>query len=355
MKSQFKYLLTLTIAAISFVGCSSSEEVLSSVQNDVKLDVVNTYSNSPSDVAATKVSKHVLSEQDAIRIKQKGVIIEHTFSNKEKVRFQNVADHAVYDRDIAIVSTAKLPEYIAYIEDEIEKRTKLSTQSISLNPSGCSLSIIFCVNPTSNYLWSTRTIPYYFDVSMTSVQRTAFTNSVNSWNGKSGQTIKWQINTAYTGSDRAVRITSVDAGDVYCGQAFIGYQGRVVTSGLLVDFINLNNNAKYNCFTDRTIHHEMGHVVGLPHEQDRCDRDNYIVFTKDLTGKRCGGDFTTWNRGFDFSSIMLYDSPGILPKRNASNVYIGSTSYTGNPNIDIQNTVLSATDIATMNSMYTGR
>ena len=60
--------------------------------------------------------------------------------------------------------------------------------------------------------------------------------------------------------------------------------------------------------------HEIGHAVGLYHEQSRNDRDNYVTvnLSNVSSDKRNNFDKITTNYynmgGFDFSSIMLYSS-----------------------------------------------
>ncbi len=322
----------------------------------------STSSVTPSQQASTQAAPSaVLTPADAAKLKLTGVIIEHTFSDKSMMRYQNVANHAIHNGDEAIADTEKLPEYVEFVEKEIAKGVTIKPQSISLNPSGCSGYVIFCVNPTSNYLWTVHVIPYEYENTVTAAQQVLIRASIDRWNAlnsASGLRVIWQYKTVYTGVDRTVIFKSVAAGNAYCGQAYIGYQGRVSTAAFKRDYINVNTNPPQGtCFNDRTLHHEMGHVIGLPHEQTRCDRDQFVVYVRNdfYEGTNCGNDYTTWGRGFDFSSIMLYDFQDISPKRNASGTYIGSSFYTGNPNISISNSALSNVDIATINSMYAGR
>jgi hypothetical protein len=81
------------------------------------------------------------------------------------------------------------------------------------------------------------------------------------------------------------------------------------------------------CVGTRTVEHEMGHAVGLIHEQQRCDRDGYVtVPSNDRNNRReCAAKFTTFGP-YDYSSVMHYFSAtGLTPQP------LGSVGNPGSP------------------------
>jgi hypothetical protein len=86
-----------------------------------------------------------------------------------------------------------------------------------------------------------------------------------------------------------------------------------------------------------TCRHEMGHSLGLLHEHQRPDRDDYIIYQPQNVqiGNRAqfvkppAGSYNYHNSSFDFNSIMLYGSTAY--QKNSSvytMVKLDSTRFT---------------------------
>ncbi|XP_042880326.1 blastula protease 10-like [Penaeus japonicus] len=108
-----------------------------------------------------------------------------------------------------------------------------------------------------------------------------------------------------------------------------------------------------NCYTNAIIKHELGHAIGLFHEQSRSDRNNYVKIN--YTNVRAGTErnfykHVTANYGqeYDFYSLMHYTSTSFT--KNG-----GSTVVTLDPAMQIylgQSVDLTFRDIAIVNHMY---
>jgi hypothetical protein len=110
------------------------------------------------------------------------------------------------------------------------------------------------------------------------------------------------------------------------------------------------------CGFGNTIH-EVGHAVGLFHENSRTDRDTHLVVNWDNIQDKMEGNFKTYlERGyagaddgsFDFNSRMLYEPYAFAKdKKKPTITKKDGSTYTVNW------TTLSAGDIQTINNMYT--
>lgn len=112
-----------------------------------------------------------------------------------------------------------------------------------------------------------------------------------------------------------------------------------------------------SCTTGNTIH-EIGHAIGLWHEQSRVDRENHISINYENIQSGREHNFDTYEEGgfdgdeftsnLDFSSIMMY-GPTAFSKNGLPTIEkANGSSYS------VQRTSLSSGDIQGVDTMYPG-
>src|SRR5690606_2547822 len=193
-----------------------------------------------------------------------------------------------------------------------------------LRPAGAPVShaALSHLNP-----WPGGRIPFVIDASLPDAVEARIQQAISDWNS---QTVVRLVPRPARSNEHFVRFTGptsdMGAGE---GRSAIGYQPG--TNQL----IRLGSNVSVG-----TIRHEIGHTVGLFHEQSRTDRDNFIRINMNEVQEGAEGNFETyvWSGlvgldfgAYDLNSLMHYGSFTFAAGSRPVIVRAGCSFTTRNP------------------------
>lgn len=197
--------------------------------------------------------------------------------------------------------------------------------------------------------WYKKTVPYAYDSNISTARKQLIRQAMNEWEAVSG------VKFVYRKSKfkyRAWKYMFFTKGGRNEGcHAPVGRKAFLKKHKVYLEY-TWDATRKYNCFKKGIILHEIAHVLGMWHEQSRCDRNNYVTINwnnikteqKHNFDRHCsdGTDLGS----YDYDSIMHYGKysfskngkPTIVPKQ--AGVSIGQRSK------------LSIKDIWSMQQLY---
>jgi hypothetical protein len=355
-----------TLIVMGFVACSQSNQPTLDV--NATGTVLETTATKNDDLDAvdfeTSSTGEEIDEDTKGKLKKSKARFNHKFSNGAKIALYNSSSGITLLRTehSQIVSVTKdLPDFISEQEKKI-KSTGLGAKAVSIYPNGGSAG-----GP-----WPGYAIPYIIDSGFSASELAVISRAIVLWNEN--------INAKYvphSGQWDAVRIRPTDTNSKTCQAS---WTGKGPGSGYLVagQLIELKTGTdvvtgQKNCASDLgVVLHEMAHTAGLYHEQQRCDRDQFVRVEYSTLSP---GDNLNFGRlcfplaqdvePFDYTSTMaypynVYGSAAVVRYPSAPNTgynYIGDWTNLGRQSrisrpLGIDFPFLSQADVIALNRIY---
>lgn len=194
--------------------------------------------------------------------------------------------------------------------------------------------------------WRRKTIPYFFDSSVSSSDKKWFLKEMKKISKATGMRFSLQGNDDWEVFWHRTKLsgTLMIAKKNLSGSAGIATIGRPGSPILKMDPDSVDKSGTDE--DQEVFHHEMGHVFGLLHEHQRYDRNKYVSvsgkgrdYSRHCRKNRYSFLFFKWTRWntqtkgtpFDFQSIMIYNRHGRVRLKITDNI-VPDTSIAANFN-----------------------
>lgn len=179
------------------------------------------------------------------------------------------------------------------------------------------------------HLWPRGIVPYHIDDYISVEQRQNIQEAIAEWNEKTVISL-----VARTAEANYVRFANVTSGNCRSRVGMVGGEQSILLP-------------PGGCSVDSVVH-EIGHAVGLWHEHQRVDRDEYVTLLEENLDKRAWTAYTAEGPAsgpYDYTSAMHYD-----PRSASSNGK--AVLETVPPGITIPSAGLSAGDVDGVARLY---
>jgi hypothetical protein len=307
-------------------------EKLTAAMSDLPGTLVVTRSTGPSLDAETAQS--VVKASKVIHIFSDGKVVGYVHSTL-RVPGQEEPLRVVreFGGDIMAGPSDKLPDLI--LARELPEGETRSAQGVGLSQ-------------FNGKLWADGTVAYVIDPSFSNASELeTLRQSIASWNAAAdawGTQNRVRFVPRYPGDGRSY-VSFVRSTDTrICGASGVGNNSWAFSNWW-------SHNIDIVCVNPGTIHHEMGHTVGLFHEQQRCNRDLFVSVTEGGINcdRYCGGgaqDYVQYN----YRSVMHY----AYGHCGMSQISPASSDHRGYPWDAGNRSGLDTQDVQSINSMYYG-
>ncbi len=210
------------------------------------------------------------------------------------------------------------------------------SNSFSTNTKGARYSLHAKWGNTIEYMWNTSTPTI----------RSSVLSAMSDWRKATNykitfseitKNINWNKTCWLMGWKYFIRISHSNSTN-YAGRSSIGK-----VPWAILEFTNV-------AYYPRTYQHELGHSLGLIHEHQRNDRDDYITYHKDNVSvgnrynfsKMAASSCNYYGTSFDFNSVMLYGSytgdknSGLALTKKDGSVFRGGLQISDNDKVVIR-------------------